>query len=192
MPVGDCERAFAAAAAADGIILERARVPWLNQRGHLGLPQELVDARATLEQIFRALGGDLTAQSAKRLMSLPGDFVHRDTDTFIEIDEFQHFTSHRAKTLDLYPADLPLGYDLHAYRQLCVDLSPRSDKYRQSKSAVGFGEGGRQRQRAYHDALRDVATPAMGFPPVVRVAAPEGKGEVAYQRVRDRLLAVLR
>lgn len=192
MPVGDCERAFETAAAADGIVLERARVPWLNQRGHLGLPEELVEARETLAQIFHALDGDLAAQSAKRLMSLPGDFVHRDTNTFIEIDESQHFTTHRARTLDLYPADLPLGYDLDEYRRLCRDLAPRSDKYRQSKSAVGFGESGRQRQRAYQDALRDVATPAMGFPPVVRVAAPERDGELAYLRVREQLLASLR
>lgn len=192
MPVGDCERAFAAAAAADGIVLYRARVPWLNQQGHVGLPEDLVEARATMSKIFAALDGDLVTQSTKRLTSLPGDFVHRDTGTFIEIDESQHFTSHRAVTLDLYPPDLPLGFDLDDYRDLRRELSPRSDKYRQTKSAVGFGPSGRQRQRAYHDALRDVATPAMGLPPVVRVAAPEGDGQLAYRRVCERLVASLR
>ncbi len=76
MPVGDCERAFAAAAARDGMVLARARVPWLNQRGHFGLPEGASGARATLEGIFAALGGNATAQSAKRLTALPGDFVH--------------------------------------------------------------------------------------------------------------------
>lgn len=57
MPAGDCERAFAAAAALDGVVLVRARVPWLNQRGHLGLPAEAAGAAAVMERIFEALGG---------------------------------------------------------------------------------------------------------------------------------------
>lgn len=40
LPVGDCERAFAEAAALDGIVLARASERWLNQRGHLGLPDK--------------------------------------------------------------------------------------------------------------------------------------------------------
>jgi hypothetical protein len=57
--------------------------------------------------------------------------------------------------------------------------------------AKGFGFGGMQRERAYHDALRDLATPAMGLPPVVRVAAVDGDGAAAYTRQRDRLLRLL-
>ena len=37
-----------------------------------------------------------------------------------------------------------------------------------------------QRERAYHDALRDLATPAMGHPPLLRIAAPDGDGAAAY------------
>ena len=43
-------------------------------------------------------------------------------------------------------------------------------------AAKGFGFGGVQRERAYHDALRDLATPAMGHPPLVRIAAVDGDG----------------
>lgn len=191
MPVGDCERAFAAAAAADGIVLARARVPWLNQRGHLGLPDEAGEARSALERIFTALDGDPVAQAAKRLTALPGDFVHEATGTFVEVDESQHFTTHRLVSLDLYPLDAPLGFEIDEYRALCRAWAPKADRYRASKSAVGFGEGGRQRQRAYHDALRDLATPAMGLPPVIRVPAPDRDGAGAYERVRDGLLALL-
>ena len=53
-------------------------------------------------------------------------------------------------------------------------------------AAKGFGFGGVQRERAYHDALRDLATPAMGHPPVVRIAAVDGDGAAAYRRHRDR------
>jgi hypothetical protein len=57
-------------------------------------------------------------------------------------------------------------------------------------AAKGFGFGGRQRERAYHDALRDLAVPAMGHPPVVRVAAVDGDGAAAYARHRQALLAL--
>jgi hypothetical protein len=176
-----------AAADADGIVLARARVPWLNQRGHFGLPNEVQGTREVMAHIFDALGGDPAAQEVKRLTSLPGDFVHQPSGTFIEVDESQHFTTYRLRTLDLYPSGTPLGYDIQAYRALCVEWAPRSDKYRASKAAPGFGEGGRQRQRAYHDALRDLVVPAMGFGPVIRVAAPERDGAAAYGRVRERI-----
>ena len=54
----------------------------------------------------------------------------------------------------------------------------------------GFGFGGVQRERAYHDALRDLATPAMGHPPLVRISAVDGDGEAAYVRHRDALRAL--
>lgn len=164
-------------------------MPWLNQRGHFGLPDEAQAAREVLDGIFDALAGDRTAQQAKNLTSLPGDFVHEPSGTFIEVDESQHFTTHRLRTLDLYPAGTLLGFDIDEYRALCVEWASKSDKYRAAKAAVGFGEGGRQRQRAYHDSLRDLAAPAMGFPPVIRVAAPDRDGATAYFRVRERMLA---
>jgi hypothetical protein len=43
------------------------------------------------------------------------------------------------------------------------------------------------RERAYHDALYDLAVPAMGHPPVVRIAAVDGDGAAAYERHRARL-----
>ena len=49
-------------------------------------------------------------------------------------------------------------------------------------AAKGFGFGGVQRERAYHDALRDLATPAMGHPPVDPVAVVDGDGAAAYRR----------
>jgi hypothetical protein len=191
MAVGDCERAFAAAAARDGILLERSQEPWLNQRGHLGLPDAAARARTVLADIFSVLGGRPDEQAAKRLTALPGDYCHARTGTLIEVDESQHFTTFRLITLDLYPRDIALGFDLDEYRDLCRQWAPKSDRYRASKAATGFGEGGRQRQRAYHDALRDLAAPAMGRPPVIRVPAPDRDGVAAYERVRSRMTALL-
>lgn len=187
MPVGDCERAFARAAASDGVVLARARVPWLNQRGHYGLPSEASSVVDVLDNIFNALDGLAGEQKGKRLTSLPGDFLHEPSGTFIEIDESQHFTSWRLRALNLYPPESPLGFDLQEYRSLCAEWAPRSDRYRASKAAKGFGRRGRQRQRAYNDALRDLVVPAMGHPPLVRVPAPARDGVAAYERVRTQL-----
>ena len=157
------------------------------ERGHLGLPDGLDDVRATLERIFVALGGDLTAQAAKRTTALPGDFVHPPSGTIVEVDEHQHFTSHRLTTLDLNPADTQLGFDATRYRALCRSENLQADKYRATKEAPAFGSGGRQRQRACYDALRDLATPAMDRPPLVRVDAVDRNGEAAFERARPRL-----
>src|SRR5262245_36555647 len=118
MPVGDCQREFARAAAKDGIVLTAQSFSWLCQQGHLALPWRASEARQTLERIFLALGGDLNDLSTGRSTALRGDFFHAPTQTLIEIDEPQHFTSARLETLDLYPENASLGFDLEHYRTL--------------------------------------------------------------------------
>jgi hypothetical protein len=193
MARGDTQQEFAEAAARDGIELMPQSVYWLNQRGHLGLPDdnERRPARKALERIYVALGGDLEVLDVGRMTALPGDFIHEPTGTLIEVDESQHFTSFRLATLDLYPDDVALGFDLATYKQLCKKWQKRSDGYYRTKAARGFGVGGRQKQRAYYDALRDIAAPAMGRPPLVRIEAAERDPADAYRRHRDDLLAAL-
>lgn len=185
MARGETERAFSISAARDGIRLERAKVPWINRRGHFvveGLPGT---TRIALDQIFSALGGDADSQYSRIKTALQGDYYHPDTGTFIEVDESQHFTSYRALTLGFYPPGSALGFSLQEYTSLCEIWADRADKYFASKPAVAFGPGGRQRQRAYNDALRDLVTPAMGHPPLIRAAAPDRDGHRAYARVRE-------
>lgn len=122
------------------------------------------------------------------MAALPGDFIHPETGTMIEIDELQHFTSFRLKSFEYYPAGYPLDFEAKEYQELCRKFAPKADKYRQAKTAAAFGPGGRQRQRAYYDALRDLATPAMGHPPIIRVPAPDGNGASAFERNRERIL----
>lgn len=192
MARGDCERAVAAAARVDGIELVPVgrSIGWLTQRGHLDLPEGLSDVRERLALIFVALGGDLTAQSDKKSSPLPGDLIHVATRTLVEVDEYQHFTTFRRATLDLYPPDYPVEFDLDRYRDLCDRWSSKADRYRKTKAARGFGEVGRQRQRAYNDALRDLASAPMGYK-LIRVDAVEGNGQLAYERSRERLLTIL-
>lgn len=191
MPVGDCQREFASAASEDGIILSGQSFPWLCQRGHLAIANEAPEAASLLERIYAALGFESDVLVAARPTRLTGDFLHEPSGNLIEIDEGQHFTTARLLALDLYPDELPLGFELGNYRALCERLSSRWDRYRASKDAWRYGPGGRTRQRAYYDALRDIATPAMGHPPLVRIAAPHGDGCAAYQGHRNRLLDLL-
>jgi hypothetical protein len=113
--------------------------------------------------------------------------VHPPTGTVIEVDEREHFTSFRLAALELYPADAGIGFDLGEHKRVCREQCAETDRLSRGLAAKGFGFGGVPRERAYHDALYDLAVPAMGHPPVVRIAAVDGDGAAAYERHRARL-----
>ncbi len=203
MAPGDVQSAFAQAAAEDGIVLGSQAFDWLCEQGHVGL-ERVAKARrdpalvgpvkaalGPLAAIYARLRGDVSVLHASRenlLLAL--DLVHGPTGTVIEVDEAAHFSSFRLTALELYPADARVGFDLGEHRELCRAWCARTDGLERGLAAKGFGFGGRQRERAYHDALRDLAVPAMGHPPVVRIAAVDGDGAAAYARHRAALLAL--
>jgi hypothetical protein len=200
----DVPLAFAQAAAKDGIVLARQLFDWLCEQGHVGLervakarrdPALVVPVTAAVEQlatIYARLKGDVSVLHASREnLLLPVDLVHEPTGTLIAVDESPHFTSYRLTALELYPAGANVGFDLEEHKELCRTWCSRTDGLDRGLAAKGFGFGGMQRERAYHDALRDLATPAMGHPPLVRISAVDTDGEAAYQRNREPLLALL-
>lgn len=192
MGVGDTQQAFARAAATDRITLSGATIEGLTDAGHLGLPDTLGIVAERLRDIFRALGGDEADLAKGSHRSLRPDWFHEPTDTVVEVDEFQHFTSDRLETLLAYPDEVGLGFVREEYIDLCGQLRSKADRYRASKEARGFrGAGGRRAQRAYFDAVRDLVVPALGFQPVIRAAAYDDDGAAAYLRVRGRMLALL-
>lgn len=175
MAVGDFEREFMAAAAAQGIDLEPAvRLPWLSGLGHTepeanSAPLAL---REQLAALHSALGGSDTKLHGKRRQALRVDFTFPGR-FIIELDEFQHFTSSRLMTLDYY-AGLDHDLDIGVYRRLCVRHMAEADAYRRTKEAADFPfPGGRTAQRAYLDACRDLLGPAFGYR-IIRIAAPSG------------------
>lgn len=200
----DPEPAFAQAAADDGIALSRQTFDWLNEQGHVGL-ERLARARkdsslvepvtAALEvlgAILARLRGDVSIlQSARLTLELPARLVHEPTGTVIEVDGYPHFTSFRLTALELYPAGVAVGFDVDEHKQLCREWCDQTDAIARGLAAKAFGFGGKQRERAYYDALRDLAIPAMGHPPLIRIAAVDGDGEAAYRRHRDALRAHL-
>jgi hypothetical protein len=192
--------AFAQAAAEDGIVLQGGTFDWLSEQGHVGLervakgrrdPALVEPAKNALEHlaaIHARLQGDLSVLHASREnLLLPVELVHEPTGTVVEVDEREHFTSFRLAALDLYPVGAKLGFDLDEHRELCRAWCSRTDELARGLAAKGFGFGGVQRQRAYHDALLDLGAAAMGQPPVVRIAAVDGDGAAAYSRSRKAL-----
>jgi hypothetical protein len=193
---GDVQSAFAQAAAEDGVALEAGRsFDWLCEQGHVGLErvakarrdpalvQPVVAAVAALAVIYARLKGDSSVlHAARENLLLPVDLVHEPTGTVVQVDEPAHFTSFRLTALELYPADAALGFELAHLKELCLEWSSRSDGLARGLAARGFGFGGVQRERAYHDALFDLAVPAMGHPPLVRIAVLDGDGAAAYRR----------
>jgi hypothetical protein len=200
----DTHAAFAAAAAADGVRFESRTFDWLGEQGHVGLervararrdPALVAPAKAAialLQTIYARLRGDESVLLASREnLLLPVDLVHEGSGTVVELTGQGHFTSSRAAALDLYPANAPVAFDVAEHRALCDAWAAHTDGIGRGLAAKGFGFGGMQRQRAYRDALRDLATPAMGHPPLIRIIAVDQDGAALYRRHRE-LLAALR
>lgn len=183
--MGKTQTEFAALTAADGLEPGH-RLPWLTNRGHLHLEEigASIGLVNTLREIYLALGGDEQALASKRPGSDPTpDFLYGPSSQLLEVDEIQHFTSDRRLTLEMYPSTLSLGFDINAYSGLCTTWSATADRYRATKQTRDFPHpGGRRAQRAYFDALRDLAAPAFGNGPVIRIPAPECDGSLAYRR----------
>jgi hypothetical protein len=199
----DAQLAFAQAAARDGIALEHRSYDWLCEQGHVGLERvakarrdpalvaPVTAALHVLAAIFARLKGDVSVLHASReSLLLPVDLVHPPTGTVIEVDGAPHFTSFRRSALELYPPDAAVGFDIAEHEDLCRAWGAKTDGLSRGLASKAFGFGGVQRERSYHDALRDLAVVAMGHPPVVRIAAVDGDGGAAYDLHRAALVGL--
>lgn len=152
-------------------------VPWLTSRGHASdvvrekAPVDVVNA---LADIHARLGGDASLLAMKRAGTPPTpDLIHTPSGCLIEVDEVQHFTSARLLTFDSYPPGSRLGFDIDEYRGLVAQWRSKGDRAYAHKVAVDFPRpGGRQAQRAYNDALRDLLAPTFTTHPVIRIPVP--------------------
>ena len=70
----------------------------------------------------------------------------------IEYDERQHFTMQRAKSLELYPPDLALGFDREEWLTACRTI-------RATDPMPPY----RDEQRAFYDSLRDILAARNGI-----------------------------
>lgn len=200
--VSDEEEALARAAAEDGIELEPQQFEWASEPGHLavayladqsGNPDVMQRAEIAvppLEQMFNRLKGlNPVLHSCRVNKPYMPVLVHMASATLVEVDNVLHFTTGRLTTLNLYPPEIPLGFDMDEYKELCKEHAPTSDRWRYGLASKMFGFHGLQNQRAYEDAIYDIATWVMGLPPLIRVPAIDGDGAAAYARVRDALMS---
>lgn len=170
--------------AAGYLLVPDQRLWWLTRHGHVsaevGDRLEAPVLRA-LQLIFGQLGGDQQLLRDKTRGSMDADFLLRDW--VVEYDERSHFTSARLATFAYYPDDVALGYDVDEYRRLIGVHRVAAERGFAHKQAAEFpGPAGRMRQRAYFDAFRDLAAPALQGHPVLRVASPEEDPQRGLQR----------
>ncbi|MBI5394614.1 MAG: hypothetical protein HZA91_04880 [Verrucomicrobia bacterium] len=78
-----------------------------------------------------------------------------------EFDEARQFNPWRARSLALYPADVPLSFSVRSYEELCCDTRTR-------RVTVA-----KQKQQAFLDALVDLMPAAHGLNPTLRIAQAE-------------------
>ncbi len=166
-------------------------MPWLTRNGHLApvvhdqVPAETLDV---LDRVLEALDGDAVALAAKTRGSSRVDFILEPQGVVVEYDEVQHFTSARLKTLALYPTTAPLGFDRAEYIALVKRWVAQGDRGFAHKAAAEFpGRAGRQRQRAYFDALRDLVAPHFDNGPLIRIASPGNDYGAAVARLRSMI-----
>ncbi|MEJ7787414.1 MAG: hypothetical protein WKF96_21630 [Solirubrobacteraceae bacterium] len=141
-----------------------------------------------LDRILEALDGDAVALAAKTRGSSRVDFILEPQGVVVEYDEVQHFTSARLKTLVVYPTTAQLGFDRAEYIALVKRWVAQGDRGFAHKTAAEFpGRAGRQRQRAYFDALRDLVAPHFDSGPLIRIASPGNDYGAAVARLRSMI-----
>lgn len=126
---------------------------------------------STIDNIFKSLNGDITANQTKRSVSLDCDAYFGGQYNFIfEFDELQHFSSSRLKTIENYPSSLKVNFDLANWKKLCEIHKNKADNYRKTKTTADFNFiGGRTAQRAYLDCFRDLLPEIQGLNPTLRI-----------------------
>lgn len=190
MPVGERQKLITQIAAS---VLGSEPVPrpefgWLINRH---TEDSLGEYFSIVETLFLQLGGDSKGLLNKSVRQLAPDAYFGGSFQFIlEFDEVQHFSTARLATLDAYPKDIRLGFKPEDYRRLCSIHSGAADKYRMTKSVPEFPHvGGRTKQRALFDCIRDFAAINNGLNPIVRISEFDVIGisennQIARERIK--------
>jgi hypothetical protein len=174
MPVGDLQqkviRLISIVLKADAQATKS--FPWLR---NIHLSEDCGRHFPTIDRIFTELKGDHKNAQVKRNMPIPFDaYFGGDYNFIIEFDEIQHFSTPRMRTLELYPRNIGLGFNLNQYRRWCGTYRSEADQYRRTITPRDFNfDGGRTAQRAFFDAMKDLVPQMNGLRPTVRISSFE-------------------
>lgn len=119
----------------------------------------------SLADIYAALQEYRGFEDFVRSANLPPcDYFVPDLGFIVEFDESQHFPMPRQLTLERYPSELAVGFDVNKWITLCKKIKARDND-----------PPYRDEQRAYYDALRDFLPSIKGLKPTVRLFSTEIK-----------------
>lgn len=129
-----------------GRVVREAKFPWLT-----------VPPVESLRGDLKLIHDALTAYRGFAEISNPGyqlscDFFVPERHLIIEYDERQHFSEARKRALELYPAGLPIGFNVATWQEECGRIKAKDNK-----------PPYRDEQRAFYDTLRDFLAPANGY-----------------------------
>lgn len=103
--------------------------------------------------------------------SLPFDgYLSNPFNCLVVIDEFYKFSSYRLKSMELYPPNLKVFFNLQEYKQLCIKHMEEADEYQKGIKRPDFDfEGGATAERAMMDFFLDLKPPFYGLNPTLRL-----------------------
>ena len=164
---------------------------WLMRPGRV----ECRNRWSLVQEIYQALTGGLLPDTPppRERRTVDGVFHGTDGRAFIfELDEKQHFNTFRAATLDLYPADLPLGFYIRPWMDRCHQKTKlEGGGFAKPKPPLFPGGNGRHRQRAFRDALTDILPSEYGLLPTLRLGDFAIRDWIFCTNAHDRMKALL-
>jgi hypothetical protein len=118
-----------------------------------------------LKRIYKALTDYRGYKEFIRAKSLLNcDYYLPEQKMLVEFDESQHFTLARMITLENYPENVEIGYDIVKWISLCRDIEAKDND-----------PPYRDEQRAWYDTIRDFLPRLYGLKPIIRLYAGETK-----------------
>lgn len=140
---------------------------WLTNR----VEQSEID----LWRIFVDLGGSEKGMRSKGLRELNISGYLPKYERIIEFDNLRHFTEYRLKTLEHYPSNIRLGFNMNEYQESCKKHGEEAfwdgSHYGNRNETGEFPFfGGRAAQRALFDACQDLLPSKNNLNPTIRIS----------------------
>jgi hypothetical protein len=165
--------------------------PWLGRPGRV----ECGDLWPTVQAIYADMTGDglPDVMPPRERRSIDAVLTGRDgLSRIVEVDEIQHFTSPRARTLALYPGETETAFDRDRWAlRSTATTKLRGGGFARPCPPLFPEPGGRHLQRAYRDALADLLPSWHGWLPTLRIGDFEVADWVLDDDATERMRRLL-